>query len=259
MVHVMTDRIRKVGRRAMLLAVICLVMNLSGVAFGIVNQSVAGSMSSDSPTVNSIQIHGTVAVASNYQYRGIDLSNNDTVKLLSFNVEHQNLGYVGGWSSPMDFIGMPYVEKHNAVYVGSTYRVSPNWVIDAAITRYQLERQEVSSTYYSEISVGVHFQRLISTSHAYSEEMYGLNRSTWVHEVQLRHSITSTIDFDVVWGFSRIEKSLSLNFQHQVVSVSYTLPNVQFKVSRSRTDNNAKIIYGDTADTDIILSVVVGF
>lgn len=85
--------------------------------------------------VGDITVTGSVALVTDYRFRGVSQSNGDPAVQGSINVNHSSGLYVGAWSSSISG-GPVYGSQELDLYAGYTHEVLPGLTADAGLLYY---------------------------------------------------------------------------------------------------------------------------
>lgn len=206
-----------------------------------------------------VRVNGSVSYASNYHYRGIDLSQEDNVVQYALSVDQAMFGRVGVWTTEMDSPLLPTQSRHSHVFYNKDINLHRDYALGLGVARYHLNSDIGTDVYYTEWDLSFYYQNRFNWRTHYSERLYGFPSPAWVTDVEYTHPLTARVDVRVGAGYSYLEKSVPFNYANYLIGIDYALQNFLVEASYHRTTSSAKKLYGIHADNRFLLGVSLGF
>lgn len=206
-----------------------------------------------------VRINGSVSYASNYHYRGIDLSQENNVVQYSLSLDQALLGRVGLWSTEMESPLLPTQRRHSNIFYGKDLTINSDFTVGLGVARYHFDSDAGSDVYYTEWDMSLYYQNSFTWRTHYSEKLYGFPSPAWVTDIEYTQPLSRRADLRAGAGYSYLEKSVPLNYANYLVGIDYAFENFLIEVSYHITTSSAKKLYGVHADNRVMAAISVGF
>jgi uncharacterized protein (TIGR02001 family) len=207
-------------------------------------------------------ITASVAITSDYVFRGVSQSQEEAALQAGLNVEHESGFYGGIWGSSVDFTAdgtLPADEDGaNAeidVYFGYGFDFSDNWAGDVQVVRYIYPGTEDGVHYdYNEFIGAVTWNELITATVGYSVDVFNTEEDgIWVglsasHELPWWGlSVSGEVgNYDISEGN---DDGSDFSYMNYGLGLSKSFGAFTATLGWSDTDDDGRDYYGDIADS----------
>ena len=154
----------------------------------------------------------------NYLYRGFSKSDNKPTIRLNLDYGHDSGIYLGTWVSRVDF-GDSEKEFDDPArveispYLGWARGFRHDWTLEAFYTRYIYAGKIFGhSADYHEFYGLLHFRDLVTTTVAWSPNIYGQRQTALALEGEARYPLLGNLEFAAGIGYSRLKDALEYNY-----------------------------------------------
>ena len=214
---------------------------------------------------DEFQLSGTVAIASDYVFRGISQTLGSPALQASLDLEIDNGFYAYVWGSNVDFY--PDSEPDDGartefnIAAGYAAELGDRWSVDVLIVRYLFPGTNAAIDYdYSELITTVSFDDRLRATLGYSNSVDGTGADSLFSEFGYRFDLPSAFAFDVAYGYYDLSNAYGAEYDYVSAVLSRTFGEAQASLSYYGAFGGAdQIFYEQAIDTRLVFSLLVNF
>lgn len=208
----------------------------------------------------SSPISGTIAVTSDYVFRGISQTNEDPAFQAGLTYTSPIGLYAGVWGSNVDFgEGDPDWEVDG--FVGYNVDFAENWNFDVLLNRYNYPGAGASN--YNELITKTTFLDTYSLTVAYTNDVYGLDENSFYYALDGKWALPHGFSLGAHVGRTTYASALSDAYEDYTdygVSVGKTFGPLDLSVAYYDTDSKGEYNFGkQNSDSRVVVAATVNW
>ena len=175
------------------------------------------------------EFHGTVAVTSNYVWRGISKSDSKFSYQANLDYEFDSGLYLGASAAKVDFADQGFKERAQfeiIPYIGWTISFTEEWRLDVQYSRYFYDGKIFGlNSDYNEFYAFLHYSDLFSLRTSFSENYYDRGHTSGDFEFTARYPITDWLQVSSGIGYSLTEEAIEYDYLYWNAGMSIFYKN----------------------------------
>ena len=161
----------------------------------------------------------------NYIGRGYSKSDDGFAIQANLDYKHSAGFFLGTSISTVDFGDRNFEDSANVEitpYLGWSFNVSDDWVLDTQWSRYFYDGKIFGETAdYNEFYLFLHFRDLITTRVSFSENYYAQGNFASDYELNGRYPITDSLEISSSVGYSQVEPVFGYDYLYWNSGITY--------------------------------------
>lgn len=210
------------------------------------------------------EFHGYLTAGTDYVFRGVSLSNEDSSVQVGIDYAQPNGLFAGLFVASINYPETPYRADSGNIevdaYVGYSRSAGRDFAWDVALTHYDNPQSEADDASYQELGFNLHYRDLARFGATFSDDARSGGASGWTAELELRRLIGSHFLVSGTLGHYAFSRSDWRDYQYWDFGVSATRGPWTFDLRGYGTSSEAESIAGPWLTRDrVVASVSVGF
>ncbi|MCZ6853169.1 MAG: TorF family putative porin [Gammaproteobacteria bacterium] len=198
-----------------------------------------------------------LVLANDYIHRGLSQTTHEATYQGSIEYQFDSGLFLGVWASRADFRYTDQVKAEVDYFVGYQRRLTNNLAFDVTTVRYTYPDVDLRRDYdWTEVQVTIYVGDQWTLSWGLAENWLGFSQKTRFFETGYRTPLPANFTVDVNVGYQLTENLFGENYGYAEVGISKPLGPIHARLAYSTTDNHASDIFGKTAASSWLASLI---
>ncbi len=223
---------------------------------------VASAMEGDD---GELPLSGSVAIASDYVFRGISQTLGSPALQASVDLQFDNGFYAYAWGSNVDFY--PAAEPDDGarseinIAAGYAAQLGDRWSVDVSLVHYLFPGTHEDIDYdYNELISTLCFDDRLSATLGYSNSVDGTDSESWFSELGYEFTLPRDVAFEVAYGYYDLSNAYGSGYGYARADVTRDFAAAQVTLSYYDAFGGAdKIFFEQASDSRFVVSILLNF
>lgn len=206
-----------------------------------------------------------VALTSDYVFRGVSQTDEDPAIQGGFDFNHDSGLYIGTWASNVDFneedstdpAADEAADMELDVYIGYANEIG-DISYDISLLRYAYPGADADLD-YNELILALDYRGFTGTL-GYSNDIFSSNETGFYYGLSYAHDIMEGLTVSVGAGYSDFDKNVfgdgnPDSYVDYHVGAAKDFAGIMFDLSWFDTNSDGKNLFGDVADSRVVLTI----
>ncbi|WP_339673779.1 TorF family putative porin [Dasania marina] len=213
----------------------------------------------------NVELTATATIATDYMFRGISQTLNDSAVHAAFDVSHTSGLFAGVWSSNVDSQDRgpldDQADQEIDIYVGYGTSLSEDWTVDATAIRYTFPGTASDTDLdWEELLVGVHYREYVSLLMGYSDKVFNLDDKGIYYGLSGNLPLAHNTRLTASVGYYDLDAPLNDSYMDWSIGAEADIGMFTARLAYIDTDSAADKIFGlDKGDARIFFSLTAAF
>lgn len=201
---------------------------------------------------------GTIALASDYVFRGVSQSNEDPALQAGARVDTEAGLYAAVWASRIDFAGAPAASAEIDYVIGVHRKLGEDWVGDINATGFTYAGAS-ELNYLEWIATATWRDRRWLMLGA-SKDVFATGHGGVYAQAGMRIPLDDALRIELVGGYYWLDRAYGRDYAHAQATLAWLPhPQVELRLGGHLTDHNARVLFGDLAGPRLEASLQASF
>lgn len=201
---------------------------------------------------------GTIALTSDYVFRGISQSNEDAALQAGARVDTDAGLYAAVWVSRIDFAGAPAASAEIDYVIGVRRRLDEDWVGDINATGFTYAGAS-ELNYLEWIATATWRDRRWLMLGA-SKDVFATGHGGVYAQAGMRIPLDDALRIELAGGYYWLDRAYARDYAHAQATLAWLPhPKVELRLGAHLTDYNARVLFGDLAGPRLEASLQASF
>ncbi len=205
------------------------------------------------------ELSGDLGVVSDYVFRGVSQSNQNPAVQAGLSYSFDNGFYVGTWASQVDFNSEADAEVD--FFAGYAFDISDNIAADVQVLRYVYPDEGALN--YNELIFTLTVLDNLSATLAYTDDIYNYDVDGYYVGLGYDIALPGELTLTPAVGYSRFAagslSDSSESYMDWSLGLSRDFGPVSASLSYHDTNSKGEALFGETAESRVVLGFSVGF
>lgn len=207
----------------------------------------------------SAGIGGTIAVTSDYVFRGVSQTQGDPAVQAGLRLQGPHGWYASSWMSGVDFASDTGASAEVDYVAGWNGAVGKSWNADICVTRFAYPGSASSLDYSEWIATATYKSRAWLVL-GVSNDVFATRTTGLYTQLGIRFPIGHRARLEVAAGRYDLHRAYGRNYLHGQVTAAWQLqPQVELRLTAHATDSNARRLFGDVASSRLEAALQASF
>lgn len=209
--------------------------------------------------IHAANVSGSAGVTSDYVFRGISQSQGDPALQASLRIDAGNGFYAFAWASTIDFPSAPAATAEVDYVVGWQRKLGANWRGDVNAIWFTYPSDSTDLDYVEMLATATYRDRtwllLGASNDVFATGMTGVYAQTGT-----RIPLSDSVRLELVGGYYRLESPYGRSYAHAQLTAAWLMrPKIEFRVTGHRTNQDARVLFGDITSSRIEAAIQASF
>lgn len=205
------------------------------------------------------ELSGDLGVVSDYVFRGVSQSNQNPAVQAGLSYSFDNGFYVGTWASQVDFNSEADAEVD--FFAGYAFDISDNIAADVQVLRYVYPDEGALN--YNELIFTLTVLDNLSATLAYTDDIYNYDVDGYYVGLGYDIALPGELTLTPAVGYSRFAagslSDSSESYMDWSLSLARDFGPVSASLSYHDTNSDGEALFGELADSRVVLGFSIGF
>ncbi|MCZ6855686.1 MAG: TorF family putative porin [Gammaproteobacteria bacterium] len=198
-----------------------------------------------------------LVLASDYIHRGLSQTTHGPAYQGSTEFQFDSGLFLGIWASSADFRNTDEVNAEIDYFVGYQHRLTSDLAFDITAVRYTYPDIDLPRDYdWRELQITFYLGDQWSLSWGLAENWLGFSKKSRFFETSYRTPLPANFTVDICIGYQLTENLFEEDYGYAEVGISKPLGPLHARLAYSATDNHASDIFGTTAASRWLASLI---
>lgn len=205
------------------------------------------------------ELSGDIGVVSDYVFRGVSQSNQNPAVQAGLSYSFDNGLYVGTWASQVDFNSEADAEVD--FFVGYGFDITDGVSADVQVLRYVYPDEGALN--YNELIFTLTLLENLSATLAYTDDIYNSDVDGYYVGLGYDFALPGELTLTPALGYSKFDAGSlgdsSESYMDWSLSLARDFGPVSASLSYHDTNSDGEALFGELADSRVVLGFSIGF